>query len=657
MRDTIVDTKDKDLTEDQAIIKQAHERFRELDNLEMENRREARDDLLMLAGKNHWPPDVVRRRELEERPTLTVNKLPAFVDQVTNDGRLNKLSIKIRPNGGGSTDKLAETFNGIIRNIENSSDAELAYQTALEGAANNGFGYFRIDTDYADDSTFDQEIYIRAIKNPLSVYLAPNREYGFIIEKIKRKELKERYGIEASPFSAELSEHSRAWLEEDMILLAEYWVKEPKKKKLYLLSDGRTVEAEEWTKISDELEEESDRYLEMSQSVPISAPPAPITISGEREVDSHQVMQYLIGGDKIIDRTKWAGKRIPIIKVPGKEIVVDDRTYSRGVIRFAKDPQRMYNYFRTAATETVGLAPKAPYIMEERMIEGHEEEWASIGRTNLPYLLFKGVPGMNPPRREVVTQTAIGEITESNLSNDEMKATTGLYDASLGAQSNEVSGKAIMARQREGDVSNFCYHDNLRRAVKEAGDILVEIIPIIYDTQRQVMVMDEMERDKMITVNEVITDEDTGEEVIINDLSQGRYKVVVTAGPSFTTSRVEAAESMLDFVRTAPDTAAFVMDLIAENQDWPGAAKIAHRLRSFLPPGIDDDEGPPQPQPPSIDEVVKRLKANSIELGNMKKKLDIVEQRKTLEGGDRELVEAGAQGALNAVMGGNNEGR
>jgi hypothetical protein len=453
------------------------------------------------------------------------------------------------------------------------------------------------------------------------------------------------------------------WIEDDSVAVAKYWTKEPSHKTLHLLSDGRIVDAEEWNKIADEIAEmeaeAAAQYENSIQTNPEAAtkmppPPAPITIVRSREARTHKIMHYLIGGDKIISRTEWAGKYIPIVKVRGKEIVVDDQTYSRGVIRFAKDPQRMYNYFRSAATETVWLAPKAPYMVEERQIEGFEEDWSSIGRKNLPYLKYKAIANAPAPARQVVTQTAIGEITESNLSNDEMKATTGIFDASLGATSNEVSGKAILARAGQGDLSNYGYYDNLKIAVKEIGDILVDLIPRIYDTERQVMVTDEVDRDRMVTVNQVILDDESGEKVILNDLSQGRYKVVVTAGPSYSTKRIEAANSMLDFVRTAPDVAQFVMDLVVENQDWPGAAKIANRLRKLLPPGIDD-EGPLEPQPPGIDEVVKRLKANSIELGNMKKKLDIVEQRRDLEGRDQQAAEAGASGALETIFGGGGE--
>lgn len=682
MDDEVVDTReDKTLTREQAVIQEAKSRFMLVADYESFNRKEAIDDLNMLAGKNHWPADIVAQRKIDKRPVLTINKLPAFTDQVLNDSRLNKISIKIRPYGGGSTKEIAATFNGLIRSIENISDADVAYQTALEGAVNNGFGYVRVTTEFADDSSFDQEIRIRRIRNPMTVYLDHHHvehdgrdcKWGFITEKISRAEYKARYPKLSPPVpiagGAAADEGYSHWVMEDLVRVAEYWVKEPVVKRLYLLSDKRVVDGNEWDKVKDDLKAaERMIHLEPNPQDPNGPPievdgPAPEgtdypqtilnptpEVVRERKVDSHKVMQYFIDGEKIITKTEWLGKYIPIVPVWGKELVIGEERHLRGLIRFAKDPMRMYNYFRTAATETVALAPKAPYIMEERQIEGHEQEWADLNTKNKPYLLYKGVAGIQgAPQRQVITQTAIGEITESNLANDEIKATTSLFDASLGQQGNEVSGRAIFARQREGDIANFTYHDNLRRAIKYVGDILVDLIPKVYDTQRQVMIINEDESDQLVGVNQVVVDAKTGEQVILNDLSQGRYKVIATTGPSFTTQRVEAAQSMMDFIRVAPDAATLMVDLIAENQDWPGSVKIARRFKKAFNLDALDAEGPQQPKQLSLDDMVKQGKAEGIQLGNVLKKLKIVENKRELENTYADVARAGATGALQAL--------
>jgi len=645
MENEIVDTRDESVSAGDAVVQEALARWQDADTYEATNREEAEDDLNMLAGRNHWPADVVTDRERKKRPVLTINKLPSFTDQVTNDSRMNKRSIKVLPYSGGATKEVADLIAGHIRQIEDVSHADIAYQTAHDGAVNNGFGFFRIVTEYESDTSFDQVIRIKRIRNPFVVRLDPAHQefeaedgrYAFVEEDISVDEYEARYPgrTRPTPFP-NAGDIYNIWVSEDRIKVAEYWVKRPEVKRLYLLSDNRVVDGDEWDKVSDDLQAEVVAYQEQIRSIPqgepIPPPPPPVpTVVKERKVNTHYIEQYLLDGKQILDGpNRWAGKYIPIVPVWGKEIIINDERILRSLIRFAKDPQRMYNYFRTAAVETVALAPKAPYIADERQLEGHEEEWESANQENPSVLLYRGVPGLEAPKRQVVTQTALGEITEANISNDEMKATTSLFDASLGAQGNEVSGRAIFARQREGDVAHFIFHDNLNIAIRYAGEILVDLTPRIYDTQRQIMVKQEDGEEYPVLINQTVVDQSTGEEVILNDLSLGEYKVTVTTGPSYTTARVEAAQNMMDFARVSPEVGSMILDLIAENLDWPGAAKIMKRIDWIMKSkGINFDQ-PPQPPPPSTDDTIKDRKAESIFLGNEKKKLDIVEQRRSL---------------------------
>lgn len=665
LRDKIVDTTDKGIQKKDRVITQALSRFRLVVNSEKENRVEALDDLNMLAGINHWPAKVVAARELEGRPVLTVNKLPGFADRVVNESRINEVGIKVIPYGGGSSVEIAELYNGLIKSIENNSDAEVAYQTALEGAVYCGFGYFRVITTYANETSWEQEIEIRRIKNNMSVYLDPaatkhncsDGRFAFITEMISRKEYEIRYPKLAPPEPLQTEDDSEVnfWIEEERVRVGEYWVKVPKKKTICLLSDGRTVDGEEWEEALPGLEAE-EKIIHLApgpDGQPVVTPgPAPEgsglpedvvnpvpKVLKTRQVESHVVHQYLIDGSKIIEGpTEWPGTYIPIIPVWGKEIVINDKTLRRGVIRFAKDSQKMYNYFRTAATETVAMTPKAPYVIAAEQIEGYEDEWAESNTANKPYLTYNHVAGLNPPIRQVVTQTAIGEITESNISSDEIKDTTSIHDASLGIAGNEVSGRAIARRQSQSDVTNFTYPDNLKRAIKYAGKIIVDIIPRIYDTERQVMIIRPNEDQELVTINQTVITPASGKKTIINDLTQGQYAVTVITGPNFNTQREEAAASMLDFIRVAPDAATMVIDLIAENQNWPGATKIAERFRkTMLPAGIDDKE-PPPPPPPTLEDTTKELKIQGIRIDNVKKGLEVVEKRKELTDETGELV-------------------
>lgn len=678
MQTPIVDTRNKDLKRDDALMAEVRERFQAASLYEDVNHRNARDDIRMLMGEGHWPEEVVRERTNDKRPTLTINKLPGFVDRVVGEGRLNEVRIKVLPYGGGATQQVADVIGGIIRGIENNSNADIAYETGLDCAVSSGFGYWRVITDYVDEDSFDQEIRISRIRNNFSVLFDPSSvefdrrdaRFCFVSEMVDREEYKRLYNVDLTPFQSSHGDpDSSYWFSEKEVRVAEYWVKEPLRRTIHLLSDGRVVNADDWDRISDDLKAnerlvhfipQPDGTIQTVDGPPPEGSgyqsqvinPTP-TIVKSRTIDHYQIRMYLVDGEKVIDGPfDHLGRFIPIVEVSGKETVLDGRRYVRSLIRNSKDSQRTYNYFRTAAAETVALAPKAPYVADYRQIQDFEDIWATANSKNHPYLPYKHITGVAPPQRQIVSQTAIGEITEANIASDEIKATTGIYDASLGQRSNEVSGVAINARKIESDVANAAFIDNLRRSIRYTGEILVDLIPKIYDTARQIPIVKEDEVEEFVPVNQPVIDEATGQEVIINDLSLGRYKIAVTTGPSFTTQRIEAANSMLDFVRVAPAAATAMIDLIAEGLGWPGSDKVAKRIRKLFPAlqDIDGDE-PPAPQPPDLEKVIQGLKAESMELNNQKKRLDIAEAQGENAQALSQAVNSAVRGVLAELLG------
>ena len=210
-----------------------------------------------------------------------------------------------------------------------------------------------------------------------------------------------------------------------------------------------------------------------------------------------------------------------------------------------------------------------------------------------------------------------------------MKATTGIFDASLGAQSNETSGRAILARQREGDVATFEYHDNLQRAIRYTGEILVDLIPKIYDTQRQIMIINDDESETKLVVNKEVVDKDTDETVILNDLSVGSYSVAVTVGPAYTTQRIEAANALTQLVQFMPILAQAAPDEIVKNFDAPNINAIVDRIRKMLPPALLEDEGqqPQGEQQQNPDQVKDILEIQNKQLMNQGKELDLKEKQ------------------------------
>jgi hypothetical protein len=565
---------------DDDLIKEARDAFELAADAEAENRRDALDDIRFARLGQQWPEQVKRERELEGRPVLTINRLPAFIRQVVNDARQNKPAIVVHPVDSAADPATAEVFNGLIRHIEQSSDAEVAYDTALDFAVTGGFGYFRINTRYAADDAFDQDLVVERVANPFSIYGDPEGtaadssdwNVAFVVDSLPRATFEARWkGAEAvdwdgtSGGGGDYGRLSAPWLDGDRVQVAEYWRREPVTRTILALSDGQVVE--------EAVFKAQKAMFDALGVKPVGRP---------RTVGSHRVVQRLISGAEVLETVDWAGKFIPIVPVYGEELMVDGRRRLRSLVRDAKDPQRMFNYWRTTSTELVALAPKAPFIGPKGAFETDSAKWATANVQSHAYIEYDG---LQPPQRQPYAGPPAGALQEALNAADDMKAAMGLYDASLGARSNETSGRAIMARQREGDISTFHYIDNLSRAIRHAGRILLDLIPKVYGTARVVRVLGP---DGKASSVGVAAGGQGGERLRaiekVYDLGAGKYDLTVRSGPSFTSRREEAATQMIELIRAYPAAAPVIGDLLARNLDWPGADEIAERLSALAPP-------------------------------------------------------------------------
>lgn len=581
--------------EKDALIKQIRENIDDAWEHDKENRTEASTDLAFLSG-DQWPDTVRRQREAADRPVLTINRLPQFVRQITNDIRQADIAIQAAPEDGDSDPKLAEVYDGLLRLIQYQSSAKHVFSTAAEHQAGCGIGWFRVDTRYVDDEAFDQEIVLRAIQNPLSVFCDPgavlpdrsDAHWIAVTESIPKKSFERRFpGKSQTSLEApiDLPEHGVSWMTSDDVLVAEYWVKEPYKKTIALLQTGETVDADKLASI----------------------PGAAMMVAKLREVTCHKIMQYLVSGADILEGPhEWPGKYIPIIPVVGGEFPLERKTYRYSAIRFARDPQQLYNFYRTSNAEVIALQPKAPWLVTTKMIGAFKALWDRAHKANLPYLPYEIDPAAPTaaPKREAPPAMSPAMANEAMIAAEDMKATTGIYDAALGAKSNETSGVAIGRRQLEADVANYHFADNLQRSLEHAGRVLIDLIPKVYDNERVVRLIGQGDQEQFVPINKVVHGPD-GLPVVINDLSTAKYDVRVTMGRSYATKRIEAAESMTEFMRAVPQAAPVIMDLFAKAMDWPEADEIAKRLKAMVPPQalIDPDNPPPAPPPDPMQQM------------------------------------------------------
>lgn len=567
------DTKRKAKTpaapEHRAIMA-AFDAAREADRQNIED---AESDLKFIAG-DQWPEAARKEREAAGRPVFTINRLPQFIRQVTGDMRQSRPQINANPVDNEGDKKKAWVTNGLIRQVERQSNADMVYTNAFDGAVGCGIGHFRITHEYVEDSTSEQDIFIRRIANPLAVLWDPNAteldrsdaKYCFVLESLSKAAFKEKYPNareEAFP-DATTQGSDLFWQTDDSIQVAEYWYRVPAKKMLARLASGKTID--------------------ITDSPDIAADDP---IVHQREADTFKVYSCIVNGSEVLSGPhEFPSHMIPIVSTIGEEVPVGKRRVRSGLVRHAKDSQRLYNFWRSAAAESIGQAPKAPFLVTENQIKSYRNLWDIANVTSSPYLIYSHDPAApGAPQRVAPPAPPAAMWQEAQITAEEMKATTGIYDAALGAKSNETSGRAILARQREGDTSTFHYHDNLAHALRRAGQIIVSMIPRIYDTERVVRLLNADGSEQWERINARGFDE-RGNPIVINDVSSGRMDITINTGPSATTQRMEAANAMVEFVRAFPAAAPVLGGPIAKLMDWPGSDDVAARLNALIPPEI-----------------------------------------------------------------------
>lgn len=576
-------------TSDEAILEVARRRFDLAVEAERDLRDAALEDLKFGAGEQ-WHETEKKARLADDRPCLTINRIPQYVRQITNDQRQNRPSVKVSPVDDKADIETAKILQGIIRHIENASDADTAYDTAFDSAVRAGFGYFRIVTDYCDPMSFEQEIRIQRIRNRFSVYLDPSYQqpdgsdanWGFVFEDVAKDDYKVRYPksdlASAADWSA--SEHGREkWAEAESVRVAEYFYKDFKEVEIALVENPET--GEKLTVEADQLSEGMVVHARRKTLVPV-------------------VNWIKTNGIEILDRTDWLGKWIPIVPVLGEEIDIDGEKILAGIARHAKDSQRMVNYLKSNEAEVIALAPKTPWVGAEGQFEGHEKTWAMANKRSLAFLQYKPMSLLGqpvPPPQRNVYEPPVQAITQASMyAAEDMKATTGMYDAAMGNASNEKSGVAIQRRANQSQTSNFHFVDNLSKSIRHGGRILVDLIPKIYDTARAQRILGEDGTEEVVRINEMF---EKGGKQISYSLGAGKYDVTVNTGPSYETKRQEAQAMQGELVRAYPQMMEAAGDIIVKAMDMPGADKIAERLKKMLPPQLADQEDQKDQQIPA----------------------------------------------------------
>jgi hypothetical protein len=589
---------------DDAIINEAKDFLKLCNDADTMNRQEALEDLKFVSGGDQWPVDLQNSRNLESRPVLTINKLDGYCRQVTNQQRQQRPRIKVHPTNTQADVKTAEIIEGICRHIEINSNADNAYDTAFDHAVRMGWGYWRVTTDYVKQDSFDQEIFIEAIQNPFTVYFDPNSEAVngsdadrcLITTMMSKAKFRELYpdSDDGSSFTQRGTGDSQSeWITKEDIRIAEYFYTRREPAKLVKLSDG------------------TQGFMDKDMKDRMAL--AGLTVVDERDSYKKVIKWKKLTAIEVIEERDWPGSYIPVVPVYGRHIVIGDKRKKFGMVRHAKDAQRMYNFWQTTVTESVALAPKAKWLMAEGQDEGHETEWAAANIKSFPLLRYKqtdidGQPAP-PPQRLQPEPPPSGVMAASAMINQDIATLMGIFDPSQQLPGN-ISGKALNGQQQQVDLTNFDFYDNLTKSIAQTGTIILDLIPKIYDSQRVMRIIGADGKADLVNINEPKQDAQ-GVYTIMHDMTVGEYDVVMDTGPGYNSKRQEAVEAMVDMLKVDPALMQQAGDLIFRNMDFPGADIIADRLAAANPMAQIDEKSPVPPQ------VQMQLKANQAQMQQM----------------------------------------
>lgn len=514
---------------------------------------EAKKDMKFLSGEPDAQWEGIRDKP---SPALTIDRLSSVVNQIANDIRMNTPAIRIIPGDRESSEDVAEILSGLIKNIEYESGADSVYDSAALSSVRCGLGFMRVETEYEDNESFNQKICIKRVPNPLNVFIdctstesdGSDMKHATILQEILVSDFKEEYP-KNDPADFKANGAEKQYKDEDSIFIAEHFYVKTSKEEI-VSPDGMQ----------------------------------------RRPVMRKTIHRVLLSGKDILEQTTFPGDYIPVVPVFGEEYWIDGKRYLCSAIRRAKDPQRMYNYWRSVETSLVKNQRVSPTMVAEGAISGYESEWKDHTSLVVQYKTYDAAGNALPqPVRLPPPQIPTGIINAAREMAEDIKATTGIFDASLGAKSNETSGVAIQRRQQEGDTATFHFADNLTRAIAYAGKVIVSAIPEIYDTARVLNIMDVEGNVKKVGVNGEITEEQDQEV----DLTRGRYTVKVTTGPSFTTKRQESADFFGKIAQSQPEMMQVVGDLVFKYMDLPGAEALSKRIKKTMDPRLLEEDNDP----------------------------------------------------------------
>lgn len=574
-----------DPRDDDAILTEARRRFLLARDFEHQEREQQRQALAFRAGE-HQDPNWrhVESGETYPQPSLVVDRQSQYIQQITNAVRKNPLAVRVRPRGGGASQPVADILQDAIRAIEQESQADIAYQVAYDQAVGQGTGYFRLTTEYVSPWSFEQQIRVLPIFNRMTVYMDPgatmpaasNAQWAFVVDLMTRPEFAARYGRQA-PRADRWGSDVQPWFQDDMVQVADYYYTTYERLTIVRLPSGQVVPR--------------DRLQDAGRDWPT------------RETQVPTVWWVKMAGTTVLQKTRWLGTSIPIIRVEGDRLDVEGTPRRTGVVQHTMTSSLLYDYYTSAEGEAIALSPKSPYILAMEQIAEYRRYWDNANDAHQPYLPYKVVvvngQVLPPPRREQV-EPPIQALTlaKAGAAND-IEATLGMYKSAMGQEANERSGVAVRSRKIEADEATYHFPANLAWSIREGGRQMAQLVQALHAQSPSIRTLKPDGESAETAINLPRLDAATGqsrsqEERLL--LAQGDYLVVIDAGPSFSTQREMASEKLGLFAQVEPKLVPYYSDYWVRSMDIPYSQEIADRLATAVPPEARQASKPGDPR-------------------------------------------------------------
>ena len=651
---------------DEDILKAAKEDMDSWFDFFADNIERYRDDY-QFAFVGQWDDQAARDRFRKHKSVLEFNQLNTHIMQVVGAQRQNTPSAKVRANFKDADQKMIDIREGLLRQVEFRSRSDIAYQTCFKSQLSGGFGAIQVDIDYESSESFELEPKIYRIEDPTTCFWDP---YSKDVDKgdgkfcgqyinMPRKEFEKRYPDVKQPASFPNSTFVSSWTgwgNSQTITIADYYCKEFYKETIVELSDGRTMPlrdaevaiAEYELMMSQQMINENNQ---MMPSVPV------LSIERKKKVEKYRIMHYKMVYDEIIDRSEWPSELLPFIYVDGDSDRIDGEQLTRSYIHFAKDAQRQYNYVASEMTDALVHSQRSQWIASPEQVSTQEQQllWTNPEIHGV-LMANKDKYGQFPEKTQPFTLApTLFQMLES--SQNDMTNILGRYQANLGAQGNETSGVAIANRVKQGNVSTFIYFDNLNRGIQSVQNVILSLIPRIYDSTRDVVLRNDDGAQKIKTLNKPMP---FGQ--VENQIDDSSYSVEVSVGPSYETQKSQALDQLINLARVNPQVFPLIADLIAENFDLENMPQLVERLKNMVPPQVlakesGDPIPPQQPTQPSPQEMMmkqemqlkeremqlkeQQLQQNAIKIQQDQEKIDATREGNYLKAGvENDKVEA-----------------